>query len=151
MAVFDLMTMRDHLDQGTALLIFRLGAVTVSAFGILGLTLAAVGLFALVSFSVSQRRREFGIRSALGAQTTEVVLLVVRRGLMLTALGIVSGIAVSLALTRFMSALLLGVSPMDPAVFTAITALLTAVALLACLIPARRALRVDPLDVLRAE
>ena len=151
MAVFDLMTMRDHLDGGNALLIFRMGAVTVGAFGLLGLVLAAVGIFALVSYSVSQRQQEFGIRTALGAQARDIVLLAVRQGFVLTGLGIVVGIGVSLALTRFMAGLLVGVSATDPVVFAAIVAMLGGVALVACLMPSRRAATVDPLTVLRAE
>ena len=80
MAVFDLMTMRDHLNAGNALLIFRMGAVTVGAFGGLGLLLAAVGIFALVSYSVGQRQREFGIRAALGAQAGDIVMLAAAAG-----------------------------------------------------------------------
>ncbi len=151
MAVFDLMTMRDHLNAGNALLIFRMGAVTVGAFGGLGLLLASVGIFALVSYSVSQRQQEFGIRAALGAQAGDIVMLAVRQGITLTAIGIGLGLLVSFGLTRFMAGLLVGVGPTDPVVFATIVLILGAVALAACLMPSRRAATVDPLRVLRAE
>ncbi len=151
MAVFDLMTMRDHLNAGNALLIFRMGAVTVGAFGGLGLLLASVGIFALVSYSVSQRQQEFGIRAALGAQAGDIVMLAVRQGITLTAIGIGLGLLVSFGLTRFMAGLLVDVGPTDPVVFATIVLILGAVALAACLMPSRRAATVDPLRVLRAE
>ena len=151
LAVFDLMTMRDHLDAGNALLIFRMGAVTVGAFGGLGLLLASVGIFALVSYSVGQRQREFGIRAALGARAGTIVMLAVRQGVRLTAIGIGLGLLISFGLTRFLAGLLVGVEPTDPVVFAAIVLILAVVALAACLLPSRRAATVDPLTVLRAD
>ena len=129
MAVFNLMTMRDHLNAGNALLIFRMGAVTVGAFGGLGLLLAAVGLFALVSFSVGQRQQEFGIRAALGAQTGDIVILAVRQAVTLTVVGVGLGLLLSLGVTRFMADLLVGVGPSDPAVLVTVVLIFGAVAL----------------------
>src|SRR5438093_3899232 len=111
-------------------------------FGLLALTLAAVGLSGLISYLVSQRTREIGIRLALGAQAGDVLKLVIWQGLKLTLSGLVIGLLGALALTRLMENLLYGLSTTDPLTFLAITSLLFAVALLACYIPARRATKV---------
>ena len=107
--------------------------------------LASVGIFALVSYSVGQRQREFGIRAALGARAGAIVMLAVRQGVTLTAIGIGLGLLVSFGLTRFMAGLLVGVAPTDPVVFAVIVLILGAVALAACVLPSRRAATVDPL------
>ncbi len=151
LAVFDLLTIRDHLNAGNALIVFRMGAFTVGAFGGLGLLLAAVGIFALVSYSVGQRQQEFGIRAALGARAGDIVRLAIRQGITLTVAGIGLGLLVSFALTRFMAGLLVGVGPTDPAVFATIVLVLAVVALVACLLPCRRAATADPLATLNAE
>jgi putative ABC transport system permease protein len=118
-------------------------------FGGVALVLSAIGIYGVLAFAVAQRVREFGIRQALGADRASILSLVLRQGLRTTAIGIVIGLAGALALTRYLQSLMFGVSPSDPAVFAGVTALLVAVALLACYVPARRATRVDPMVALR--
>ena len=113
--------------------------------------MAAVGAYGVVSYAVSLRTREVGIRMALGAQSAELLAMVMRQGLWLAAAGLGVGYAASLALTRFLSSLLFEVHPMDPAAFLGVAALLAAVVLAATWLPARRATRVDPLVALRHE
>ena len=144
-----LRTLPEHVSE--ALWPARLGAGLLAVFGLLALTLAAVGLSGVIAYLVSQRTREIGIRLALGAQTRDVLKLVVWQGLKLTFIGVVIGLFGAFALTRLLENLLYGLSPTDPLTFLAITTLLVAVALLACYIPARRATRVDPLVALRYE
>jgi predicted permease len=129
----------------------RLSMVLMVIFAVLALALAAVGLYGVMSFSVAQRSHEMGIRMALGAQTRNVVRLVIGQGLFLCAMGVVAGFAVSLVLSRFVSSLLFSTHAIDPATFLAVATLLLAVALLACWVPAYRAARVDPVNVLRQE
>jgi ABC-type antimicrobial peptide transport system permease subunit len=121
------------------------------AYAFLALFLAGFGLFAVLAHDVSQRTQEIGIRMALGALPRSVLTLVLREGLLLTAVGLVVGFAGTLFITRMMRALLFGVSPTEPAVFFAIAALLLGVSILACWVPARRAMRLDPLEALRQE
>jgi putative ABC transport system permease protein len=123
----------------------------LAIFAGLAVTLAAIGLYGVMSYSVSQRTREIGIRMALGAQRKQVLKLVVRQGMTLTAIGVVVGIAVSLGLTHLMANLLFGISATDSTTFLALSVVLLAVALLACWLPARRASGVDPMVALRAE
>ena len=149
LAPIELGTLREHL--AFALLPARFIGVLLSVFGSLALALALVGLSGLIAYSVSQRTREIGIRVALGAQTLDVLKLVVGQGLILTLIGMAAGLIAAVGLTRFLSDLLYGVSATDPWTFTAIAALLTLVALVACLIPARRAAKVDPMLALRCE
>ena len=144
-----LRTLPEHVSE--ALWPARLGAGLLGVFGLLALTLAAVGLSGVIAYLVSQRTREIGIRLALGAQAGDVLKLVVWQGLKLTFSGVVIGLFGAFALTRLLGNLLYGLSPTDPLTFLAITSLLVAVALLACYIPARRATKVDPLVALRYE
>jgi putative ABC transport system permease protein len=111
--------------------------------------LAAVGIFGVMSYSVTLQTREIGLRMALGARQGQVLMLILKQGLLLTLIGIGIGLACALALTRLLSGLLFGVDPTDPATFTAIVLLLTLMSLIACYIPARRATRVEPLIALR--
>ena len=129
----------------------RLGARVVGAFGALGLLLAAVGLWGVVSYSVAQRMHEFGIRTALGATGTDITRLAIARGTTLTAVGLAFGCLAALGVTPFMAPALVGVHPRDPVVFAATGLLLAAVTLLACLAPSRRAASADPLATLNAE
>jgi len=129
----------------------RLYALLLGVFAFIALVLAAVGIYSVIAYSVAQRTQEIGVRLALGAQTGAILKLVVGQGMKLVASGVALGLAASFSLTRLMSNMLFGVSAVDPMTFGAITLLLTFVALLACWIPARRAMRLDPMIALRYE
>ncbi|MFP2925831.1 ABC transporter permease [Pyxidicoccus sp. 3LG] len=129
----------------------RLLAMMLGLFAGLGLALAAVGIYGVLAYTVSQRQREMGVRLALGAQPADVLRLVLRSGMALAGAGVAMGVAGALGLSRVMGSILYGVAPHDPLTFAGVMALLLGVALLACLIPARRAMRVDPAVTLRAE
>jgi putative ABC transport system permease protein len=129
----------------------RLYALLLGVFGAIALTLAAVGIYSVIAYSVAHRTQEIGVRMALGAQTGAILKLVVGQGMKLVASGVALGLATSYALTRLMSNMLFGVSAVDQPTFIVITLLLTLVALLACWIPARRAAKVDPMIALRCE
>jgi putative ABC transport system permease protein len=129
----------------------RLYMVLLTVFAGAALLLAAVGIYGVMSYSVSQRVNEMGIRIALGAQARDVLMLVMKRGMGVALAGMAIGIAAAFALTRLMSSLLFGVSATDPFAFIAVVATLILVALLACWIPARRATRVDPMTALRID
>jgi predicted permease len=133
-----------------ALLPARMGALVLAAFGLLALLLAAVGLYGTLAYSVSQRSREIGIRMALGADGRKLLWLVMGQGVKLAAIGVVMGLAIAFAASGLVSSLLYGVSPLDPVTFLAVSAFLVAVAVLASLIPAQRAIRVDPVSALRS-
>ncbi len=129
----------------------RFNTLLLAIFAGVALLLAAVGLYGVLAFLVTQRTREIGIRVALGAQARDVMRLVLRQGMTLSGIGVVAGICLSLAATRVLAGLLYGISPTDPVTFIALTALLVFVALIACVVPARRAMRVDPIIALRHE
>ena len=129
----------------------RFSVLLLAAFGGLALVLATIGMYGVVSYSVVQRTREIGVRMALGAGRGQVFVMVVGRGSRLAAAGIAIGLVVALAATRLLRGLLYGVQPTDPVTFAAVAALLMAVAIVACAVPARRATRVDPLIALRGE
>jgi putative ABC transport system permease protein len=129
----------------------RFTAQLLTAFSTLALLLAVVGIYGLISYYTSQRTHEIGIRMALGAQRGDVMRLVLREGMLLTGLGIMAGVAMSYWFGRTLSSLLYGVSPADPVTFIGVSVLLTVVALMACYIPARRAMKVDPMVALRYE
>jgi len=150
MPISDLRTMRQSLAGANGFMIFRLGASLAGAMGIVGLTLAVVGVYGVVSFAAAQRTREIGIRMALGANRRDALILVSRQGMWLVMAGVLAGMLGALAIARI-SANLLFVSATDPLTFAAASLLLGSVALLACYIPARRAAKVDPMVALRCE
>jgi putative ABC transport system permease protein len=129
----------------------RFNTVLIALFAALALVLAAIGLYGVVAYSVTQRTHEIGVRVALGARPRDVVTMVMRQGVVMMAAGTAIGVAAALAAARVLATLLFGVGTADPATFVAIPLLLTAVLLAACSIPARRATRVDPLTALRTE
>jgi hypothetical protein len=147
--VGEMVTLRYITDR--SLLLERLTAMMSSFFGSLVLLLAGVGLFGLMSYAVAQRRREIGIRMALGADRRRVVRDVVRDGLTVTLAGLAVGAVAALAAVRLVKALLFGVTPQDPLTLVTAAASLVAIAILACWVPAARAARVDPMIALRAE
>jgi ABC-type antimicrobial peptide transport system permease subunit len=130
---------------------WRLGATMFGIFAGLALLVAAVGLYSVVAYEVAQRTREMGIRIALGAASRDVVALVVRDGIAPALAGVVLGLALALAASRAIASLLFDTSPRDPLVLGACATVLLVVALVASVIPARRATRVDPMEALRAE
>lgn len=129
----------------------RFAAMLIGLFGLLGLLLAAIGVYGVLAHHVAQRDREFGIRIALGADAGRLLRMVLRRGVLLAAAGCAAGLAGAAALTQFLQAWLYGVSPLDPMAFLGVPLVLGAVALLASTLPARRTLRLDPMEVLRRE
>jgi predicted permease len=147
--VYGVATMDDVL--ATSLAARRLSMILLSAFAALALILSCIGIYGVISHLVGQRTHEIGVRMALGAQSGDVMRLVLGQGTKMVLLGVVIGIAAALGLTRLMANQLFGVTSHDPLTFAAVALLLTVVALLACYIPARRAVRVDPLIALRYE
>jgi ABC-type antimicrobial peptide transport system permease subunit len=129
----------------------RLRAVLLASFGLLTLVLAAVGVYGVMTQLVEQRRREIGIRMALGAIAANILALVLRRALLLTAAGVAAGIVAAAAVTRLMRGFLYGTSMLDPVTFMAVILMLALVSLLASYLPARRAANIDPAATLRAE
>jgi len=147
--LFEMQTMEDQLDRSLAN--DRLVGFLSSLFGALATVLAMVGLYGVTAYSVAQRVQEIGIRMALGAQRSSVVSLILREGVTLAVIGIVIGLAGAFALTRLLRSQLFEISPTDPLTFATTVLLLTAVALAACYLPARRAAKVDPMVALRYE
>jgi putative ABC transport system permease protein len=141
--------MEDYVSASVATPRFQ--TLLLAAFAGVGLLLTAVGLYGVMAYGVAQRTREFGIRLALGARPGEVLALVLRGGLVLIVAGLIAGVVAGALATRLLSSALYGVSPLDPATFASVAAILLAVAMLASYVPARRATRVDPIAALRAE
>ncbi len=149
MPVFDVRTMQDHM--GIALLPARLGGSVLGIFGLLGLSLAAVGIYGVMAYTVAQRKRELGIRVALGADRARVLRLVLGEGMKLAGIGTVIGLVAAVGAARLVRGLLYDVSVLDPVAFAGVPLLLIGVALVAVWIPARRAARTEPMRALKAD
>jgi predicted permease len=149
LVVFDVTTL--ELSEQFASFGQRVAGTFVGAFGLLALVLAAVGIYGVTAYTTRQRTHEIGIRMALGASKDDILRLVIGNGLRLTLAGVGLGLAASFALTRYLGSMLLGVTSTDALTFSSVAILLCAVALVACFIPARRAMRVDPIVALRYE
>ncbi|HMZ81431.1 MAG TPA: FtsX-like permease family protein, partial [Acidobacteriota bacterium] len=147
--LFDIQTLDERVLKASAVQQFNMLVLTV--FAGVALLLATIGIYGVVAYSVGRRRREIGIRLALGAQKSHIFQMVLGYGLTLCAIGMVLGLAGAFGLTRFVSSLLYAVSPTDQLTFVAISGILLAVSLVACLVPVRRALNVDPVETLRTE
>jgi putative ABC transport system permease protein len=149
--VFDVQPMTAALDTLSGFLIFQFAAALAASLGILGLILAIVGVYGVISYAASQRRQEIGIRLALGAQPMQILNMIFRQGLTIVGTGVIAGVLAAAAMARLVASFLFGVAPGDPLTYATAIALLAVVALLACYIPARRAMRVDPMVALRHE
>jgi len=147
--VFGVLTADEYLSRSVASTRFNM--TLLAAFAAVALVLTSVGLYGVISFSVSQATHEIGIRMALGAQAAHVLRLVVGQGFVLTVIGVIIGLAGAFGLTRFLKTLLYGVTPTDPLTFVLVSVSLFVVSALACYLPARRATKVDPLTALRYE
>jgi putative ABC transport system permease protein len=147
--VWKVRTMQSLIDRSFSLRRFMVQLM--GAYSVLALLLAAVGIYGVMGYTVARRRRELGLRMALGADRGSIFRLIVGQGMRLVALGVALGLAGALALARTLESLLYGVPPHDPLTFTLVAGLLAAVALAACALPARRATRADPLEALRCE
>jgi len=149
--VFDVTTMQRMLDGPNGFLLLRMGALFGGAMGLLGLALALVGIYGVVSYAASQRTQEIGVRMALGAARADILRLVLGRGLLLVGIGVVLGVVAAAAVSRMVSTLLFGISAVDPVTFVVVPVLLAGMALLASYLPALRATRIDPAAALRGE
>jgi ABC-type antimicrobial peptide transport system permease subunit len=149
MPVFDVKTMDQFLER--AMMAPKMSATLAAPAGILAAIIAAMWLYGVMAYSVSRRTREVGIRMAIGAAPLHIVRMVMAQGMMLAGIGLAIGLGLALLGTRFVAILLFGVAPTDPIVFVAVPVLLAVVAALACYLPARRAVKVDPLAAVRAE
>jgi putative ABC transport system permease protein len=147
--IYNLKTMKTVIAE--SIMDRRLNLVLLGFYGALALALAIIGVYGVISYTVTQSTRELGIRMALGAQQKDIFVLIVGHGLVLATFGIVCGIGGAMMMTRLMNTLLYGVGPTDPSTFMAMSAVMIAVTFLACVIPARRAVRVDPISALRCE
>jgi ABC-type antimicrobial peptide transport system permease subunit len=143
------MTLGDMYRKSMARTSFTL--VLLSAAGAMALLLGVIGIYGVISYTVSQRSREIGIRMALGAQRSELTGLFLRQGLILTLIGAAAGLAAAFGVMRLLSSILFNVSPFDPLTYSVLTAVLLATASVACYLPSRRAASVNPVDALRAE
>jgi putative ABC transport system permease protein len=149
--VYGVRTMNEALHGGNGLLFFELGASLAAALGMLGLILAIVGVYGVMSYAVSQRTQEIGLRIALGAQKGDILRMIGRQGALIVASGVTAGLLAALAVGRLVSDFLVGITPSDPITYVGVSVLLATVACLATYLPTRRATRVDPMVALRYE
>jgi putative ABC transport system permease protein len=151
MPTFDVQSMTHAVDTPNGLMLFELGASLAATLGILGLVLAIVGVYGVVSYAASQRTHEIGVRMALGARPGQILKLIFRQGFVIVGTGIAVGVLAAAAMTRLLGSFIVGVSSLDPLTFIGASLLLAAIAFVASYVPARRAMHVDPLVALRYE
>jgi ABC-type antimicrobial peptide transport system permease subunit len=151
MPLFDVMTMEKCLNGANGYFLFRMGAAFAGTLGGLGMLLAVVGVYGVISFTASRRTHEIGVRMALGARPLGIFALVFREAILLVGTGVGIGLLASLGVAQLLKSLLVGVSSYDPFTFATVAALLIVVTFVACYVPARRATRVDPSRALRYE
>jgi predicted permease len=151
LAVSEVQDMRHALQGANGFFFYSFGAQVTGVLGLLGLILAVVGIYSVVSYAAARRTQEIGIRIAMGAAPGDILRMVLRQGLSVVGVGLALGLVISLAGTRVLNGFFVGIKPSDPVTFVAVVLLLTAIALFACWIPARRATRIDPLVALRHE
>jgi predicted permease len=149
--IFDVQTMTQALDSVNGLILFKIAAGLAASLGALGLLLAVVGVYGVVSYAASQRTHEIGIRVALGAQRKQILAMILGQGCVVVGVGLSAGVLASLALSILVRKFLLGVSALDPITYLGVSAFLALIAMAACYVPARRAMRVDPMVALRHE
>jgi putative ABC transport system permease protein len=149
LVVGDIATIETHIRE--SMILPRLAAILFGLCGGIGLLIASIGVYGVISFAVARRTKEIGIRMALGARASQVLRMVLKHGVAVSLIGIAFGIAAGMAISRVIGSLLFGVSAIDPLTFSCVAVLLFSVALLATLIPARRAVTIDPNQTLRAE
>ncbi len=147
--LYNVHTLSDHMN--VPLFPFRMAATVLGSFGVLAIILAAIGIYGVMSYVVASRTREIGVRIALGAAKRDVLILIVRQGMTLASVGLGIGLLLAFGVSQLLAKLLYGVSPADPITFIGVSLLLASVAMLACYVPARRAMKVDPLVALRYE
>ena len=151
MPLVDVQTMAEALNTLNGLWLFKLGAGLAAAMGIVGLILAILGVYGVVSYTARRQTHEIGIRLALGAQPAQILKMIFRQGVLVVVPGTVVGVLAALAIARVVGGFLVGVNPTDPPTYGGVSIMLTIVALAASYIPARRATKVDPIVALRHE
>ncbi|HZU22668.1 MAG TPA: FtsX-like permease family protein, partial [Terriglobales bacterium] len=151
MVIFDVMTMQQALQTINGLLLYKIGAGLAGAMGAIGLLLAIIGVYGIISYAVSQRRSEIGVRMALGARPRQIIKMIFGQALVIVSIGVVCGLLIAAATSQAIASILLGVTPLDPVTYGVATLVLAAIAFLAAYIPARQATRVDPVIALRCE
>jgi ABC-type antimicrobial peptide transport system permease subunit len=145
-------TMTDAVNHGAGgLLLFNLGAELTATLGLLGLTLAVVGIYGVMAYAVGERTQEIGVRMALGAQPATILWMISRQGLAIIGTGLVAGILVAIAVGRLVGEFLVGIGATDPVTFLTVSIILSIATMAACYVPVRRAVRVDPMVALRYE